>query len=42
MDLQDVILSGARHAEQSLDKERIPADLKEIPLRYYELILQEE
>ena len=38
VELRDEILSGARLREESLDRERIPAELKEIPRRYFERI----
>ncbi len=38
--LQDMILSGSRFAEQSMEKERIPSDLKEIPKHYFEGITE--
>ncbi|MGE3164475.1 MAG: hypothetical protein AB7O52_06200 [Planctomycetota bacterium] len=39
VELQNLIISGTRYAEQSLERERIPAELKEIPKQYFEKIL---
>lgn len=39
LELQQLILSESRYAEQSLEQERIPAELKEIPKQYFEKIL---
>lgn len=39
VELRDMIISGKRYAEQSLERERIPAELKEIPKQYFEKIL---
>ena len=36
IELQELILSGSRLAEESLEQERMPAELKEIPKKYFE------
>lgn len=41
LELQEVISTQTRYAEQALERERIPNELKEIPKRYFEKILQE-
>ena len=38
VELLNLILEGQRIAEQSLERERIPAELKEIPIQYFEKI----
>ncbi len=38
VELEELILTETRLAERSLERERIPAELKEIPRRYFELI----
>ncbi|MCI0652471.1 MAG: hypothetical protein L0Z55_11385 [Planctomycetes bacterium] len=38
IELREAALAGQRFAEESLDQERIPADLREIPRRYFERI----
>jgi hypothetical protein len=38
VELEQLILSGSKFAEEALDRERMPADRKEIPLRYFERI----
>ncbi len=35
-EFRSAILSGSRAAEEAIEHEQIPADLKEIPLRYFE------
>ena len=42
IELQGAIRSASRMAEQSIEQEHIPADLKEIPLRYFERLEGEE
>lgn len=39
-ELRAVLEAGTRYAEQALERERIPAELKEIPKRYFERILE--
>lgn len=41
-EFRSVLLSGSRAAEEAMDHERIPADLKEIPLRYFEELQGDE
>lgn len=38
LELQEFISSGSRLAEESLERERLPAELKEIPRQYFERI----
>ncbi len=38
VELKELILTETRLAERSLERERIPAELKEIPRRYFERI----
>ncbi len=38
VELRELILSETRLQEKSLEQERIPAELKEIPRRYFERI----
>ena len=36
LEFQEIVVSGQRYAERAVEQERIPADLKEIPLKYFE------
>ena len=38
VELEELISAGKRMMEQSLERERIPAELKEIPRKYFEKI----
>ena len=38
LELQELILSGSRYAEQNIERERYPAEYRELPLRYFERI----
>ena len=42
IELEELILAGQRLAEQSLERERIPAELKAIPREYFERIQGEK
>ncbi|MCA8959412.1 MAG: hypothetical protein KDC38_02815 [Planctomycetes bacterium] len=36
IELQELILTGSRYAEESLEQERYPAEYRELPKRYFE------
>ncbi|MFQ5653886.1 MAG: hypothetical protein ACE5GW_04030 [Planctomycetota bacterium] len=40
LELEEMIISGSRYAERSLERERIPAELKEIARKYFESIAE--
>lgn len=41
VELQEMLSTSQKYAEQALERERIPAELKEIPKKYFEKILPE-